>query len=197
MSKKVFEVYSEFFWPNNVSNEFDQLYFKKAESLKSFFHDLQKYLENPSQEFYSCADLHAFVKVHYDGKELENVRSSIEPFWNEYVGVESKILFFDMKNSVDACLMDMALILKENKDCLKNFMKLTPQRTKDYSDIVNMLKSVGVHDYDRKVILDGHDFACSSPEPVDFVTFDNDCYSGAKNTELLCFNSVKGKNNFN
>lgn len=197
MSKKVFNRYSEFFWSNNVLNEFDQMYFKKLEYLKSFFHDLQKYLENPSQELYSCADLYTFVKSHYDGKELENARSSIEPFWNEYIGVESNILFFDIKNSVDACLRDIVLILKGNKDCLKEFMQLTPQRTKNYFDIVNILKSVGVHDSDRNIILDGHDFACFSPEPVDFITFDNGCYSGAKNVELLCFNSVKGKIDFN
>ena len=121
-----------------------------------------------AQELYSCADLYAFVKSHYDGKELENARSSIEPFWNEYIGVESNILFFDIKNSVDACLRDIVLILKGNKDCLKEFMQLTPQRTKNYFDIVNILKSVGVHDSDRNIILD-----------------------------LLCFNSVKGKIDFN
>lgn len=49
---------------------------------------------------------------------------------------------------------------------------------------------------DRIITLEGHDFACFSSGPVDFVTFDEGCYNGAKNVEILCFNSVKGKHDF-
>lgn len=33
-------------------------------------------------------------------------------------------------------------------------------------------------------------------DPVDFVSFDDECYFGAKNVELLCFDSIKGKYDF-
>ena len=79
----------------------------------------------------------------------------------------------------------------------KRFHAINSAKNKELFCIVNILKSVGVHDSDRNIILDGHDFACFSPEPVDFITFDNGCYFGAKNVELLCFNSVKGKIDFN
>lgn len=76
-------------------------------------------------------------------------------------------------------------------------MQTTPQRKKSYSDIDSMLKSEGVSSQDRIVTWDGHDFACRSSGPIDFVTFDDDCYNGAKKVEILCFNSIKGKHDFN
>lgn len=66
-------------------------------------------------------------------------------------------------------------------------MQLTPQRSNTYSNIDKMLKHEGVEKEDRSIILDGHDFACFNSEPVDFVTFDEKCYNGAKNIKLLCF----------
>lgn len=35
--------------------------------------------------------------------------------------------------------------------------------------------------------------ACKTIENIDFITFDEDCYNGAKNVESLCFSSVRGK----
>lgn len=195
-SKEVFEEYSEFFWSSNVSKEFDKIYIMKLEYLKSFFHDMQKYLESPVQEFYSINDLFKFAGNHYNGKELNKVKSSIKPFWREYVGIESKILFLDIKNSMDNCLNDLVWISKLNKDYLKDFIQLTPKRFENYHDFDKILESFGVHHSDREIILDAHDFACNH-SPVDFVTFDDDCYNGAKNVERLCFNSVRGRNDFN
>lgn len=197
ISKEVFEFYSQPVWSKNVLHEFDKIYFKKLENIKILFHDLQKYLENPSKELYSLEDLLHFVRTHYSDEEMKHVESSIEPFWREYIGFESRILYFNIKNSIDACLTDLAFTLKVNKDNLKELMQMAPQRTNLYHDIDGLLKSCGVHGSDRKIILDGHDFACFSDSPVDFVTFDKDCYSGAKNVELLCFNSIKGINDFN
>lgn len=195
-SKEVFNEYSEFFWSNNVSFEFDRVYIMKLEYLKSFFHDMQKYLESPLQEFYSIDDLFKFAVNQYDNNELKKIKSSIEPFWREYIGFESKILFFDMKNSMDDCLNDLVWISKLNKDFLKDFIQLTPQRFDNYPDITKLLESLDVHKSDREIILDAHDFASRSG-PVDFVTFDHDCYEGAKNVELWCFNSVRGRQDFN
>ena len=59
-----------------------------------------------------------------------------------------------------------------------------------------MLKLEGVHEKDRTVILDGHDFACRSNDPIDFVTFDDGCFNGAKNVEILCFSSIRGKDDY-
>ena len=101
-----------------------------------------------------------------------------------------------MKSSATSCLKDLTFDLFNNKQKLEKTVKLTPKRTKKYSTIDRMLKSEGVSRPDRNVTLDGHDFACYSSNPIDFTTFDNDCFNGAKNVKLLCFNSIKGKYDF-
>lgn len=158
--------------------------------------DLKLFLENPEKDLYSNRDLLNFVKNHYSEKLLEDAKNSIEPFWNNYIGVESMVPFFNIKTSIDFCLNDLRITCIVNKQKLENKLVLAPQRNEDYPQIDAMLESFGVHEEDRKIILDGHDFACFSTQPVDFVTFDDDCFNGAKNIDLLCFNSVKGKYDF-
>lgn len=102
-----------------------------------------------------------------------------------------------MKNSAMKCLKDLSVDTSINFKNLENKMQLTPQRTNIYSNIDSMLKNEGVHDTDRIITLDGHDFACFSGDPIDFVTFDENCCNGAKNIDILCFNSIKGKYDFN
>jgi hypothetical protein len=106
------------------------------------------------------------------------------------------IPFLNMKKSINFCLNDLMITSVKNKEKLENKLILAPQRENDYSVIDAMLESFGVHYEDRSVILDGHDFACFSSQPVDFVTFDEDCFNGAKNVGRLCFNSVKGRFDF-
>ena len=101
-----------------------------------------------------------------------------------------------MRNAIEFSLKDISLTSNSIKDNLDNVMQLTPKRTKSYSAIEKMLESEGVGPADRTVTLDGHDFACNSFQPVDFVTFDVDCYNGAKNVGRLCFSSIKGKDDF-
>ncbi len=195
-SEKVFEAYSEFFWSTFVKKEFDASYGDKLDCLLDFFRKLQKYLENPEKEFYSIGDLLKFAKENYSGELLRNIKSSIFPFWNEYLGFESQIFFLDMEKSIEYCLNDLSLNLESNKLKLEKLMQLSPIRKKNYHNLDAMLESYGVHDEDRIVTLDGHDFACFSSEPVDFVTFDDNCFNGANNLDVLCFNSIKGKYDF-
>lgn len=95
------------------------------------------------------------------------------------------------------CLKDLSVDTSINFKNLENKMQLTPQRTNIYSNIGSMLKNEGVHETDGIITLDGHDFACFSRDPIDFVTFDENCCNGAKNIDILCFNSIKGKYDFN
>lgn len=196
-SEEVFKVYSEFFWSNFVKNEFDASYGDKLDYLLDFFRKLQKFLENPEKEFYSIDDLFKFANENYSGDLLRNVKNSIFPFWEEYLGLESQIVFLEMEKSIGYCLNDLSLNSASNKLKLENLMQLSPQRNNNYQKLDGMLKSYGVHNQDRIVTLDGHDFSCFTSEPVDFVTFDDNCFNGAKNIGLLCFNSVKGKYDFN
>ncbi|MDO5815126.1 MAG: hypothetical protein Q4Q18_05765 [Methanobrevibacter sp.] len=196
-AKKVFELYSEFFCSFYVKEEFERRFNSKLRNISDFFFDFQKYLENPQKEFYSISDLFNFVSKEYEGKKLKDVSSSIDPFWNNYIGIESQISFLDMKNMIDTCLNDLTIDSNINKGFLENIIKLTPQRRYDYPNIDAQLRLHGVSDEDRIVTLDGHDFACASVDPIDFVTFDYDCFNGAKNTKMLCFNSIKGKYDFN
>lgn len=196
-AEKVFNDYDEFYWSYFVQNEFMHRYSVKQKNVRSFFNDLQKYFENPEQEFYSIFDLNEFVLDNYSGNLKKDAKSSINPFWREYFGIETQISFSHMKKVIDYCLKDLSITSNKTKRDLQQIMQLTPQRTKSYSNIDGMLKNQGVKDADRTVILDGHDFACYSNDSVDFVTFDIECYEGARNVELLCFGSIKGKYDFN
>ena len=195
-SVDVFKSYSQFFWSSSVVKELEKKFNVKSKNLIRFFLDLQKFLENPEKDLYSISDLIDFANEHCSKQLLDEVKSSVKPFWSEYLGIQSRIPFFDMKNAIDFCLNDLLLNLDINKRGIEEIMQLSPQRNNDYSQIDAMLESLGVDEEDRKIILDGHDFACFSTQPVDFVTFDDDCFNGAKNLDFLCFNSVKGKYDF-
>lgn len=195
-SLDVFNTYSEFFWSDFVKSEFERRYNVKQKNLKSFFNDLQKYLQNPEQDLYSTSDLSSFAKNNYSGKKRMDAINSIDAFWDRYVGVESQVPFSNIKKHTSQCITDLSIDLNKNKEILERIMQLTPQRTNKYLKLDLMLKKEGVKGPDRCVTLDGHDFACKCNVPVDFVTFDEDCCNGARNIELLCFNSVKGKYDF-
>ena len=195
-AKEVFELYQNYYWSNGVVRELNLRFGEKQINLTKFYMDLKLFLENPEKDLYSNRDLLNFVKNHYSEKLLEDAKNSIEPFWNNYIGVESMVPFFNIKTSINFCLNDLRITCIVNKQKLENKLVLAPQRNEDYPQIDAMLESFGVHEEDRKIILDGHDFACFSTQPVDFVTFDDDCFNGAKNIDLLCFNSVKGKYDF-
>lgn len=60
-----------------------------------------------------------------------------------------------------------------------------------------MLKSAGVSEEDRKIALDGHEFASISIDPIDFITFDDMFLRGCLKVDILCFKSIKGKYDFN
>lgn len=195
-SRRVFNEYDELFWSKFVQNEFNHRFFIKQKNLRSFFKDLQKYFENQNQEFYSVNDLKRFALNNYSGKIMEDVESSITPFWNEFFGIESYISFSNLRDAINFCLKDLSITLNNHKKQLQNIMQLTPQRTNDYGTIDKMLKKHGVKDEDRIVTLDGHDFACFCSSSIDFVTFDYDCFKGASNVDILCFDSVKGKDDF-
>ncbi len=195
-SEYVFKFYKEFFWSSFVKNEFDRRYNEKLDNLLDFFFKLQINLVNPEKEFYSSSDLIEFVNSNYSGKIRNDVKSSINPFWSKYIGIESQVPFFNIKTKVDNCLNDLSLNSNNKKMNLEKIMQLTPQRKKSYSNIDSMLKSEGVNLQDRIVTLDGHDFACRSSNPIDFVTFDDTCYNDAKKVEILCFSSIKGEQDF-
>ena len=196
-SKKVFNEYDVLFWSNFVQKEFHRRYFIKQMNLKFFFNELQKYFKNPDKEFYSSSDLKNFVLNKYSGKLQEDAKGSINPFWNRYFGIETQIEFFEMINAINYCIYDLSITSNGYINQLKNSLKLTPERTQNYSQIDKMLENEGVKPADRKVTLDGHDFACFSSDPIDFVTFDYECFKGAKNIKILCFDSIKGKYDFN
>ena len=196
-SKKAFDEYDEYFWSNFVKNEFNHRYFHKQKNIKLFFKDLQKYLKSPNQEFFSTFDLNSFVLKNYSGKMMDDAKNSIIPFWNEYFGVETQVSFLNMKCAINFCLNDISLTTNRYKKDLENKMQLNPQRINSYPYIDRLLKNQGVGDADRNVTLDGHDFACGNSSPVDFVTFDDVCYNGACNVDVLCFKSVRGKYDFN
>ena len=101
-----------------------------------------------------------------------------------------------MQDAINTCLNDLSILYGINESKLKKMMHSTPIITKKYSHMDSLLKLNGVSDEDRPVVLDGHDFAWKSSEPIDFLTFDNECYDGAKQVNVLCFNSIRGSKDF-
>ena len=195
-SHNVFDLYGEHYWSEFVKNEYEKRFDQKFKNLSRFFHDLDISLESPTQDLYSANDLIHFA-LKYSDRLRDDAKNSVEPFWNEYVGIQSRIPFFDLKTIISNCLIDLNHDKVVNDSLLKQELKLTPQRTKEYNDINLMLKSNGVDGNDRHVVLDGHDFAKYSADPVDFITFDETVYYGAKNVKILSFDSIKGKYDFN
>jgi hypothetical protein len=195
-SKKAFNDYSKVYWSYFVKKEYERRYNEKLDNLLNFFQDFKFELENPTREFYTVDDMLNYAK-RYGGKSKKDFSSSLYSFWNKYSGMETHLPFSSLKNNVSDCLNDLSINTEINGLNLERIMQLAPQRTKSYSNIDAMLKNHGVKDADRNVILDGHDFACFSSDPVDFVSFDERCYYGARNVEILCFDSIKGKYDFN
>ncbi len=157
---------------------------------------MNKYFESPNMEFYNYGDLLNFVFRNFDEEAIKDAKNSINQFWDMYFGIESQISSINLKKAINLCKNDLKINSHNNKAYLINILKLIAIRTKNYPVIDSKLKSEGVHYADRMIILDGHDFACNSFQPVDFVTFDVDCYNGAKNVGRLCFSSIKGKDDF-
>lgn len=65
------------------------------------------------------------------------------------------------------------------------------KRTKKYPKLFNLLNKNGVHNKDRIIALDAHDFSKTLDSPLDFITFDRTCYNGVSKSNLY-FNKVKG-----
>ena len=134
-SVDVFNSYSQFFWSFSVVKEFEKKFNVKSKNLIRFFLDLQKFLENPEKDLYSLSDLIDFANERCSKQLLNEVKSSVKPFWSEYLGIQSRIPFFDMKNAIDFCLNDLLLNLDINKRSIEEIMQLSPQRSNDYPQI--------------------------------------------------------------
>ena len=93
-------------------------------------------------------------------------------FLDMYFGIESQISSRNLKKAINLCKNDLKVNSYNYKIYLTNFLKLISPRTKKYPVIDSQLQSEGVHDGDRMIILDGHDYACNSLDPIDFITFD-------------------------
>ena len=195
-SYDVFNSYDQHFWSNFVKKEYQRRYAEKFKNLLTFFNELNIELESPSKEFYTPFDLIQFAMKKYSDKLQDDAKNSVEPFWSEYIGIQSQVSFHNLKNNVDSCLTDLYIDTASNDNIIRNNLQLTPKRTNDYTNINMLLESQGVTKEDRHVALDAYDFALKSSDPIDFITFDKVLYSGANNSKMTCFNSIKGKKDF-
>ena len=146
---------------------------------------------------YSEYNLRNFTLNNYNGKLKEDAESSIRPFWDRYIGITSQVSFKDLMKAIEACVADLKSDTNDNKVFLEESLQLVENRKNDYPKLDYLLKAVGVSDEDRLIALDGHEFASHSPDPVDFITFDDLLFKGVCEVEILCFESVKGKYDFN
>lgn len=82
-----------FFWSDFVKEEFDNKYVSKLNNISNFFFDLKKNLEDSGKEFYSSSDLMKYATNNYSGRMMDDAKKSVNPFWNQYIGIESVIPF--------------------------------------------------------------------------------------------------------
>lgn len=196
LSHIVINSYNECYWSDFVKSEYNNRFKEKLNNLSKFIRDLNIELVNPTKEFYSPQDLFNFVLRRYSRKLQVDAQSSIEPFWEEYMGMVSQIPFYILNKKLNLCLIDLSSHAQFNNNFLENNILLTPQRIKNYDTIESMLKSEGVKEEDRHVALDCHDFAKNQNDLVDFVTFDETLYHCVINIERHSCNSIKGKYDF-
>ncbi len=92
-SKNVLNNYLEYYWSSTVVDEFNGRFYEKQFYLSDFFKDLKSLLENSEKDFYSSLNLINFALKNYSGRKKFDAKSSVEPFWDNYVGCESYIFF--------------------------------------------------------------------------------------------------------
>ena len=195
-SNKVFDKYSTMYWSERVEYEYFVRSNEKLNNISLFLSDLILFLEF-DKEFYTSDDLMKFALQRYCDGVKNDVISSIRPFWNLCFGSVTQVSFHNLIDAINNFFIVLRSNYTSKVSYLKNNLKLVSKRTKDYHDLGLIIGSKGAGENDVKIALDGHDFACKSTKPVDFVTFDDKLYQGSLKAKNLCFSSIKGEYDFN
>ncbi len=194
-ARNVFKKYALLFWSIFVKGEFNDAYFSKKEVLTQFYKKVLDELMEGNITDFSFKELNGYLKRQgYIANEYKQIKSSLSSFWDRYVK-ESFPSLHSLVQAIISCLIDLMIVSYTRKTDLENCIILTEERTEEYPDLKRKLIKNGVHPEDAEVILDAHDHNLKTSYDLDFVSFDRDCYNGARLSDFS-FHDVKYKWDF-
>lgn len=194
-SVNAFEDYDLIFWSNFVKEEFNKVFISKKDVLVRFYKKLLRDLKEDKNIKLTLKNLMKYVKNgNYIEKEFKQIESSLNVFWTYYVN-ESFPSYDSIESAINNCLKDLNISAFSRKVKWENNSKLTNKRINKYYVLNNKLDEIGVHFPDNEIILDAHDHNINNDYELDFVTFDRDCFNGAKLKDF-CFHDVKSNLDF-
>ncbi|AMK15174.1 hypothetical protein [Methanobrevibacter olleyae] len=189
-SINAFRKYSAIFWSNLVKEEFDKVFISKKEVLVRFYKKLLKDLKQEKVLNLRFNDLNKYIKQGTSiKKDYKQIKSSLSSFWDRYVD-ESFPSLDSLEIAINLCLRDLRIVSYKRKTDWENYSQLTEKRTNKYFNLNNKLRRNGVHPPDNEIVLDAHDHNLKTSYDLDFITFDKNCYDGAKLADFS-FHDVK------
>ena len=152
-------------------------------------------VNNYNKMYYSLNQLKDFTNDfnYQNNKEKNDVLSSIDLFWKYYSPYSDKMIIDSMIESVRHFHDIISVAIFQRKNYCENLLININDfctRTNDYFELSDLLNDNKVHDEDIQIILDAHDFSKTLQTPLDFITFDRDCCTGASDYSFN-FNEVK------
>lgn len=184
---------TELYCSNNVCEEYKRKYKSIFTSFEYFFDEIILALENNNRIFLNKYSFEQFVLSQTSDINLDMDKkiNLINFFWEE-------ILFglFKEKSEFLSCFVkcsnEVPSKFEINKDYLLNKLQLYNcglNNFRKYCDLWHSLENLGIHEEDRKIILDAHDFA--KDQFTIFVTVDEEFYNAVKSFSKLNIDKYK------
>ena len=195
IAKKIFGQYDKFFWSDNVRSEFDHRFNQKQTTLSSFFNDLQYYVEKSNSSYFTKGQMISFAHNWYctNEKQKRDIIQAANNFWNKYLPYNSRSEKMELENKLVEFIMDLNGRTCKKADNVPNLFTQEIVRTKKYPKIFAEFTKLKMDECDKEIVLDAHDFGLT--HPIDFITFDDLCKTGASLDELS-FKKVLGRFDF-
>lgn len=126
-------------------------------------------------------------------KQKRDIVQATKNFWEKYLPYNSRVEKNELENKLMEFLMDLNSRTCQKADNLPNLFDKEIVRTKEYPELLAEFTKLKMGDCDKEIVLDAHDFGIN--HPIDFITFDELCKTGAS-LEELSFNNVLGRFDF-
>lgn len=177
-SMAVFREYDNIYWSKLVKKEYKKVFKNKRKILVKFYKDLANDIKPDDFHDFKFNNLKKYVIKNYSkGKKRDQILSSLEKFWDNYVG-EQFPTCASFNQAIQNCLGDLKRFVYSRKNQWEQNILLTYDRVKKYLALKRKLNSLKVHSPDDEIVLDAHDFNLRKDFLLDFITFDGDCYNG-------------------
>lgn len=195
IAKKIFGEYDKYFWSDNVRVEFDHRFNQKQTTLVSFFNDFHYQLDKSNSAYFTKSKMISFAYNWYwtNDKQKKDILQAVKNFWDKYLPYNTRPDKIELKNKLIEFLMDLNSRTIEKAYNIPKLFEPEIVRTKEYPKLFAEFTKLKMGECDKKIVLDGHDFGIK--HPIDFITFDDLCKTGASHKELS-FKKVLGRFDF-